>query len=243
MHFALRTLRYVDERVGLYNEQGPGDSGLPRAYFDAAQIAIANGDLARGRIFAERAVEGWRTAYGTESQEVIRNSFLARTPDKYQLYGLSMKWKTSFNEVPIGLDPEDFEDWLWRREKPKLQKQIEQLVNLRNRKSFPSFAALPSSHRDSEWYEEVEGIYRPLRPWYVLGEVASYTRAHHIELRLTDIDGQEAPLSFYTDEIGKKMYAALLQEGHTVVVWYGKREGHWICCKDSEVFQVSNPYL
>jgi hypothetical protein len=58
MQFSLRSLRYADERVRLYNERGPGNSGLPRVYLDAAQIAVANGDLARGRIFAERAVEG-----------------------------------------------------------------------------------------------------------------------------------------------------------------------------------------
>lgn len=103
MHFSLRTLRYIDERVGLYNEQGLGDSGLPRVYCNAAQIAIANGDLVRGRIFAERAVKGWQTAYGTDSQEVIWNSFLARTPAKCELYRLSMKWKTFFNEVQKGL--------------------------------------------------------------------------------------------------------------------------------------------
>ncbi|KAF1828517.1 hypothetical protein BDW02DRAFT_615361 [Decorospora gaudefroyi] len=68
LKFSLQTLRYVDERIRLYNEQGPGDSGLPRAYLDAAQITIAHGDLARGRIFAERAVEGWRTAHGSDSK-------------------------------------------------------------------------------------------------------------------------------------------------------------------------------
>lgn len=55
----LRSLCYLDQQVRLYNEQGPDDAGLSRAFLDAAQIAIANGDLARGRIFAERAVSGW----------------------------------------------------------------------------------------------------------------------------------------------------------------------------------------
>ena len=91
INFSLRTLRYVDERVRLYNEQGPGNSGLPRAYLNAAQFAIANGDLARGRIFAERAVEGWRTAHGSDSKEVIEHGSLARKPAGLQLYGLSMK--------------------------------------------------------------------------------------------------------------------------------------------------------
>ena len=57
-NFSPHTLRYVDERVRPCNEQGPGSSGLPRAYLDAAQIAIANGDLARGSVFAENEAEG-----------------------------------------------------------------------------------------------------------------------------------------------------------------------------------------
>jgi hypothetical protein len=52
----LSSLRYVDQQVRLYNERRPGHLGLPRAFLDAAQIAIANGDLARRYIFAERAV-------------------------------------------------------------------------------------------------------------------------------------------------------------------------------------------
>jgi hypothetical protein len=55
----LRTLHYVDQLVRLYNERRPGHLGLPQAFLDAAQIAIANGDLARGCIFVERAVSIW----------------------------------------------------------------------------------------------------------------------------------------------------------------------------------------
>jgi hypothetical protein len=116
MNFSQRTLRYVDERVQLYDKQGPGNSGLPRAYIDAAQIAIANGDLARGRVFAKRAVEGWRTAHGSDSDEVIQYTSLARDPAMLSLYGISMEWKTSLEEVQLRLDSNDFEDWLWRRE-------------------------------------------------------------------------------------------------------------------------------
>ena len=111
----LRSLCYVDQQVRLYNEQGPDDAGLPRAFLDAAQIVIANGDLARGRIFAERAVSGWWTALGGDSMEVIEHGTLARDPSKHKLYGLSMEWRTTVDEAPRGLDPSNFEDWLWKR--------------------------------------------------------------------------------------------------------------------------------
>lgn len=110
--FSVQTLRYADERVRLYNQQGPGNFGLPRTYFDATQVAIADGDLARGRIIAEKAVERWRTAYGSDSKEMMEYSSIVRNSAKPQVYGLSVGWKTSLNEAPRELEPNDFEDWL-----------------------------------------------------------------------------------------------------------------------------------
>ena len=52
-----------------------------------------------------------------------------------------MKWKTKVDEAPQGLEPSDFEDWLWRREKPK---QPGQLADFRNRGDFPGFNDLPA---------------------------------------------------------------------------------------------------
>ncbi|KAF2788843.1 hypothetical protein K505DRAFT_420843 [Melanomma pulvis-pyrius CBS 109.77] len=221
LKFLLRTLRFVDERIRLYNEQNPDRSGLPRAYLDAAQIAIANGDLARGRIFAERAVEGWRTSYGSDSKEVIEHGPLARNPAKLELYGLSLKWKTSLDDVPQDLDQDNFEDWLWRREKPKKLERLGQSIDLRNREIFPSFAALPNSNTaDMDFYEKIGDVYRPLRHWCFLGEIVDFTTLHHLELELMDVDDKKIPLHFYTDDRGSKFQVQL---GYTVAVLYAQR--------------------
>lgn len=223
MNFSLRTLRYVDERVRLYNEQGPGDAGLPRAYLDAAQITIANGDLARGRIFVERAVDGWRTAEGSDSKEVIEYSSLAQNPARLPLYGLSMKWKTSVDKVPESLDENDFEDWLWKREKPTKPEEMEQPADLRNRDMFLGFSALPNSEKDSDFFEVVNGTYQPLRYWCFLGEITDSVVLHHLELELMDVDDKKIPLHFYTAGRGSEFTAAQIQKGYTVAVLYGKR--------------------
>jgi hypothetical protein len=86
MQFFLQSLQYADERARLYNKQGLGNSSLPRVYLNAAQIAVANSDLARGRIFAERAVEGWQTAHSGDSKEVIKYSPLAQDLSKLLIY-------------------------------------------------------------------------------------------------------------------------------------------------------------
>lgn len=225
LNFSLRTLGYADELVRLYNE-GKGSRGLPRAYFDAAHIAIVNGDLARGRIFAKRAVEGWRTALGNDSKQVIDYEPIARNPAKLQLYGLpvSMKWKTSPDDVPQALGPNDFEDWLWRRQKPKTIEQLGLLEDLRNRKIFPSFDALPNRNRVGlDSYEDVEDTYQPLHHWCFLGEIVDSTTFHHLELTLMDVDGKKIPLHFNTEGRGSELATAKIQKGYTVAVMYAKR--------------------
>jgi hypothetical protein len=108
----LRTLRYFDQQVRLYNEQGREDVGFAQAFINAAQLVIANSDLARGRIFAERAASVWKITLGGDSTQAIKHGALAQDPSKYELFGVSTKWKTKVDEAPQGLEPSDFEDWL-----------------------------------------------------------------------------------------------------------------------------------
>jgi len=114
----LQTLRYVDRQIRLYNEQGPDDAGLPRAFFNATQITIANGDLAGALIFAERAVLGWIVLNGDDSFNVLQYRTLSQDPSKHELYGTTMKWKTAVDDIPVGLDSKELDDWLWRK-KPR----------------------------------------------------------------------------------------------------------------------------
>lgn len=215
----LRILRYVDQQVQLYNEQGPGDAGLPRAFFDAAQIAIANGDLARGRIFIEKAVLGWRTALGGDSIEVAKYGALAKDPSKHDLYGSSIAWRTALNEVPCGLEPGAFEDWLWKREK---QQRPGQQVDLRNRTTFPGFVDLPDENVvDLDFYEN--STYRPRRHWCFLAEIVNFATILRLQMEIKDIDGRSLPLYFYTDGRGSELPPAQVRSGYTVAILYAQR--------------------
>lgn len=218
----LRTLRYVDQQVRLYNKQGPDDAGLPRAFLDAAQIVIANGDLARGQIFAERAVSGWRTGLGDDSMEVIEHETLARDPSKHKLYGLSAKWRTTVDEAPRGLDPSDLEDWLWKRDKPK---HPGQLADLRSHATFPGFIDLPDENViDLDFYESSDMItYRPRRHWCFLGEIVDFLTLVRLQMEIKDVDGRKIPLYFYTDGRGSELTPAQLQKGFTVAILYAQR--------------------
>jgi hypothetical protein len=224
MNFSLQTLRYTDERIQLYNEQGPGNSGLMRTYMDAAQIAIAKGDLARGRIFAERAVDGWRTAYGDDCEEVDKYRALCRNPATLPLFGLSMDWKTTVDEVPQGLTPIDFDEWLWRRGKGSRREQLQCSTGFRDCKVFPGFTAL--SKKSSVYqgiHEDHDDVDQPLRHWCFLGEIVDFSSLHHLEMELADVNNKRLPLHFYTAERGGELDAGQVRVGYTVALLYAQR--------------------
>jgi hypothetical protein len=68
--------------------------------------------LARGRVFAERAASVWKISLGEDSTQAIKHRALAQDPSRYELFGVSTKWKTKVDETLQGLEPSDFEDWL-----------------------------------------------------------------------------------------------------------------------------------
>ena len=218
----LRTLRYFDQQVRLYNEQGREDVGFAQAFVNAAQLAIANSDLARGRIFAERAASVWKTTLGGDSTQAIKDGDLAQNPSKYELYGVSMKWKTKVDEAPQGLEPTEFEDWLWRREKPKAPGQ---LANLRSCATFPGFINLPyENHIDPEFYKSSNtGPYRPRRHWCFLGEIVDFATLTRLQMEIKDVDGTTIPLFFYTGGRGSELVPAQVQKGYTVAILYAER--------------------
>jgi hypothetical protein len=223
LKFSLRTLRYADECVRLYNEQGPSDAGLARTYMDAAQVAIAKGDLARGRIFAERAVDGWRASGGDDCKEVLEHGDLCKNPAKLPLYGLSMEWKTTIDDVPQGLDPAEFEDWLWRRETQTNRDLVQCSTGFRDREVFPSFAGLPTQGGFYGRIEHSGNTDQPMKHWCFLGEITGLTTLVHLELELVDLDDKKLPLHFYTEQQGREVDVNQLRVGNTVAVLYAQR--------------------
>jgi hypothetical protein len=218
----LQKLRYINQQVRLYNEQGPDDNGLPRAFLDAAQIAIANGDLARARIFVERAVLGWTILEGDDSPNVLQYKALTQDPSKHELYGMSMKWKTVVDDIPQGLDPKELDDWLWRREKLKRPGQP---ADFRNRATFPGFDDLPDENDVSpEFYASSDGFtYRPRRHWLFLAEIVDFGTLVRLQMGIKDIDGRTIPLFFYTDGRGSELAPAQVRKGYTAAILYAQR--------------------
>ncbi|KAJ5742587.1 SET domain-containing protein [Penicillium nucicola] len=214
----LRTLRYLDREIQLYNMTGPDDPGLSRVYLDAAQVAIVHGDLARGRIFAERAVRSWRISGGSDSKDVIEYGALPQNPSQLPLYGISMQWKTTGDDVPDALGSTEFEDWLWKREvSPRSGAQR----GLHNRATFPSFSGLPDDRGvDTGFYR---GSDQPHRHWCFLAEIVDFDFLTRLHMKISDVDGRKIPLCFYTDGQGRELEPARIRRGYTVAILYAQQ--------------------
>ncbi|KAF4894958.1 SET domain-containing protein 5 [Colletotrichum fructicola] len=110
----LACLRMAHEMKHLMEEEGITDARIPRLYYDALQIMIAHGDEARARVFAERASAERICVEGSDSPQVLRLQRYAQNPASHALYGTSKRWAQKADNVPRGLNDQDFEKWLWR---------------------------------------------------------------------------------------------------------------------------------
>lgn len=124
--------------------------------------------------------------------------------------------------IPHELERSDFEDWLWKREKPK---RLRQQVDLRDRATFPAFnELLDENDIDPDFYESSnKGYYRQEYHWCFLGEIVDSVSLHHLEMEIKDVSGGKIPLHFYTDGRGSELTPAQAQRGNTVAIPFAKR--------------------
>jgi hypothetical protein len=219
---AQRMLSYVDEQVQIWNESTPDIIGLVRAYPDAFQICIANGDLARASVFAERCLSLYLITGGDDSPEIPEYRELVQDPKLHQYYGMSMKWKTTLDEVPQELGTEEFEDWLWRRTTEGTQGQ---LASLRDRETFPSYDDLPDEHDLARRYLNNKnlGHCHSVPHWCFLAEIKDINYFARLHMTVEDVEGSLVPVAFHTSRRGGELSESQTQIGYTIAILYALR--------------------
>ncbi|ESZ94859.1 hypothetical protein SBOR_4735 [Sclerotinia borealis F-4128] len=210
-----RTLHEFDQAIRLFNEQGIGDIAKVRLFIQAAQLSISYCDLARGKIFAERARSEWIRVFGSDCTELHRWGHLAEDPSKYEYYGRSSAWRSAINAVPPGLDNEEFEDWLWKREKLD---RLQLIANFRERTTFTSIRGLPLPDNDDYYDSNEIGNRRARFHWCFFGKITHFTKFGDSAMALEDIDGAEVKLVFNTEEKGRELPAELVRIGYTIAI-------------------------
>ncbi|KAG6131484.1 hypothetical protein E4U12_003651 [Claviceps purpurea] len=192
----LQTLAYFHTQTRLYSELGREDIGFAQALEEAACLVIAHGDLARGRVFSERAASIWTTIWGSDSPRAIMWGTRARDLSLHERFGYSMSWKTAVDEVPHGLGPDDFENWLWKREKPT---ELAPPANLPSRSCF-------------------SGLHLQETSLVPLGRDCGRHLSPSSEFEIKDMQGHMIPLRFYTKDRGSELTADQVKRGYTVAV-------------------------
>ncbi|KAG6093085.1 hypothetical protein E4U30_004677 [Claviceps sp. LM220 group G6] len=191
-------------------ELGREDYGFVEAHEEAALLAITHGDLARGRVFAQKAASIWTTVFGSDSPRAIKWEAIAQDPSLHEVYGFSMTWKTAVGKAPQELGPDDFEDWLWRTNKPKGQIH---LTGPLSQAYFTGFVDLPFTRGIGT--SETSTI----RDWCFLGEIVEIEFFGHLKFEIKDVHGKTIPLHFYTPGQGRELMPSQFQTGYTVAVF------------------------
>jgi hypothetical protein len=111
----LACLSHLQTMIRFMEEEEIADARIPRAYYNALQIAIAHRDQKRAKVFAKRAYHHRLLLEGDDSPETRRSKELMERSSTHRLYGTTMKWRQGLRRVPEGISAEEFEIWLWKR--------------------------------------------------------------------------------------------------------------------------------
>ncbi|KAG6095260.1 hypothetical protein E4U30_002612 [Claviceps sp. LM220 group G6] len=135
-----------------------------------------------------------------------------RNVQRQKIVKFSTKWKTAVEEAPQGLEPDDFEDWLWRRPKPE---SLVQPTSPSSQSCFSGFADLP--------YKNVidaglSGGSSKAQHLCFLGEIVAITCHDPLDLEIKDIHNKKTTIHFYTKHQGREFGAIGFQAGYTVAV-------------------------
>ncbi|KAM0553375.1 hypothetical protein ACHAPJ_007389 [Fusarium lateritium] len=219
----LVSLHGMRKVLQLLKSEGIASAAVSRAYDLATQIATTHGDLARAKVFMERTLSTNVALEGEDSPDVQKTKQLIGDPSQHICFGFSTKWASAIEDIPQNLDDNDFENWLWRAQRPN---DLE-LADLRNQADFPAFSDLPSENDLSlNFYQTTGGhFYQPSKHWAFLGEIVNIEAFFRLRLIVKDRDGHQFPIAFYTDSRGREIGPSMLRVGHTVVVLYGEQHG------------------
>lgn len=126
------------------------------------------------------------------------------------------------DDIPQGFDPKEFDDWLWRRQKPLPPGRP---ADLRNTMTFPGFTDLPNENDvDLEFYTSSDGsTYQPRRHWLFLAEIVDFATLLRLQMDVEDVHGTKIPVFFYTEERGSELAPSQVQKGFTIAILYPQR--------------------
>lgn len=108
-----RALKFCRQLLRLREAVGP-KADIAKTHYDAFQVCVAHGDLARASTFARLYVEN-KKLYEGDAADIDGQRGLVEKPELHRLYkAVSNRWRSN---VGYARDPRSngFEEWLWMR--------------------------------------------------------------------------------------------------------------------------------
>ncbi|KAG6249357.1 hypothetical protein E4U23_002223 [Claviceps purpurea] len=195
----LENLNNLHARHKIFRELGREDSVYALNISEAAEFCIAMGDLARGRVFAQRVAAIYQRLMGSDNPQTKKYTILAHSPATHGGYGICSDWRTAVTDVPQGLGPDDFDNWLWKRAKPIIVVPFGATIGRRD--FFSPFSELP--HKNDV---RGDGSSKNRRHWCYLGEITKDSGfVLPLSIEIIDMDNKKTELHFYTGEVGREL--------------------------------------
>jgi len=105
MHWQMLALRAEGFGVGMM---------MAKVYFEASKLAYMHSDLARGKVFGERAIEMRAICLGINHPNVqMMGRFVERSKEQPK----TAVWELGEDGIPTNLSEDSFEAWLWEHTK------------------------------------------------------------------------------------------------------------------------------
>jgi hypothetical protein len=113
------------------------------------------------------------------------------------------------------------------KRKESMVNEVPQYADLRSEKTFPSFNNLPGDNDvDLEFFQSADGFsYYPPKHWGFLAEIASFGWLVRLSFFVKDKNGVDVPIHFHTDDRGRELDPAYIEEGYNVAVLYAEQHG------------------
>lgn len=112
-----KALKLCREALNLLKEEGESSPRFETIYYDAFQVCIYHGDVARAKVFASLAVDAKRVWNEIDSCELPQKEELARRPESHRLASQTKKRSSAGSSSSSSkLAASQYSDeWLWRR--------------------------------------------------------------------------------------------------------------------------------
>ncbi len=109
-----RALKSCKDVLQLLREEGESDMKVYAAYYDAFQVCVAHGDLARASAMAGLAAGAKSDCQGNDADGIEEIGRFIQSPQTHRLAGTTNRWRSKVGHAQSP-ESQGFEEWLWRR--------------------------------------------------------------------------------------------------------------------------------